>query len=68
MTSTIGESRHHVTIALQARRMKARLSPMVEVVIALGTCLVLGYGGRLALAGRFSAGVLVVFLLYPGRM
>jgi ATP-binding cassette subfamily B protein len=62
------ESRHHVTIALQARRMKARLSPIVEVVVALGTCLVLAYGGRLALAGRFSAGVLVVFLLYLSRM
>ena len=62
------ESRHHVAVALQARRMKARLSPIVEVVVALGTCLVLAYGGRLALAGRLSAGVLIVFLLYLGKM
>src|SRR5437899_294966 len=62
------ESRQHVATALQARSMKAKLSPIVEVIVALGTCLVLGYGGRLALAGRFSAGVLVVFLLYLGKM
>jgi ATP-binding cassette, subfamily B, bacterial len=62
------ESRQHVATALQARRMKAGLSPIVEMVIAAGTALVLGYGARLVLAGRFSAGVLVVFLLYLGKM
>ena len=41
---------------------------MVEVIVAVGTCLVLGYGARLALAGQISAGVLVVFLLYLGKM
>jgi subfamily B ATP-binding cassette protein MsbA len=40
----------------------------VEVIVAIGTCLVLGYGARLALAGRLSAGVLIVFLLYLGKM
>ena len=41
---------------------------MVEVIVAVGTCLVLGYGARLALAGELSAGVLIVFLLYLGKM
>jgi len=54
--------------ALRARGLKARLSPLVEVIVAVGTCLVLGYGGRLALAGQLSPGVLVVFLLYLGKM
>src|SRR5438477_3844464 len=48
--------------------MKAKLSPVVEVLVAFGTCLVLWYGARLALAGQLSAGVLIVFLLYLGKM
>ena len=48
--------------------MKARLSPIVDIIVAVGTCLVLGYGARLVLDGHFSAGVLVVFLLYLGKM
>jgi subfamily B ATP-binding cassette protein MsbA len=62
------ESRDQVEVGLQARGTKAKLSPIVEVIVALGTCLVLGYGGRLALAGQLSAGVLIVFLLYLGKM
>ncbi len=53
---------------LQARGIKARLAPLVEVIVAVGTCLVLWYGARLALAGQLSAGVLIVFLLYLGKM
>jgi subfamily B ATP-binding cassette protein MsbA len=34
----------------------------------MGTCLVLWYGARLALAGQLSAGLLIVFLLYLGKM
>jgi ATP-binding cassette, subfamily B, bacterial len=62
------ESREQVEVGLQARGMKAKLSPIVEVIVGLGTCLVLGYGGRLALGGEISAGVLIVFLLYLGKM
>jgi ATP-binding cassette subfamily B protein len=61
------DSRQSVEAGLHARSMKARLSPIVDVIVAVGTCLVLGYGARLALAGQLSAGVLVVFLLYLGK-
>jgi subfamily B ATP-binding cassette protein MsbA len=61
------DSRQSVEAGLQARSMKAKLSPIVDVIVAVGTCLVLGYGARLALAGQLSAGVLVVFLLYLGK-
>jgi subfamily B ATP-binding cassette protein MsbA len=57
-----------VEMALQARAIKAKLSPFVEVIVAAGTCLVLGYGARLVLGGQLSAGVLVVFLLYLKQM
>jgi ATP-binding cassette, subfamily B, bacterial len=62
------ESLANVEAGLQARSIKATLSPVVEVIVAIGTCLVLGYGARLALAGELSAGVLIVFLLYLGKM
>jgi len=62
------QSLENVESALRARSVKAKLAPLVEILIAAGTCLVLGYGARLALAGKLSAGVLIVFLLYLGRM
>jgi len=62
------QSLENVETALQARSIKAKLSPFVEILVAAGTCLVLGYGARLALAGQLSAGVLIVFLLYLGKM
>ena len=62
------ESLANVEAGLQARSIKAKLAPFVEVIVACGTCLVLWYGARLALAGELSAGVLVVFMLYLGKM
>jgi len=62
------ESLANVEAGLDARSIKAKLAPLVEIIVALGTCLVLWYGARLALAGHLSAGVLIVFLLYLGKM
>jgi ATP-binding cassette, subfamily B, bacterial len=62
------ESLANVEAGLQARSIKAKLAPLVEVIVASGTCLVLWYGTRLAMAGQLSAGVLIVFLLYLGKM
>ncbi|MFL6277907.1 MAG: ABC transporter ATP-binding protein [Blastocatellia bacterium] len=62
------ESLESVETALRARAMKARLTPIVEVITAAGTCLVLWYGARLVLAGEMSAGSLLVFFLYLGKM
>jgi ATP-binding cassette, subfamily B, bacterial len=62
------ESLANVDAGLEARNLKAKLAPIVEVIVAVGTCLVLWYGARLALAGELSAGVLIVFLLYLGKM
>jgi subfamily B ATP-binding cassette protein MsbA len=62
------ESRASMEIALRARSIKARLSPVVEVIVAIGTAIVLWYGARLAIAGELTPGALVVFLLYLGKM
>lgn len=62
------ESRESVEKALLARNFKAKLPPLVEVIVAAGTCLVLWYGARLVLTGDLSSGELLVFLLYLGKM
>ena len=62
------ESLENVETALQARGIKAKLSPFVDIIVAVGTCLVLWYGARFVLARRMEVGVLVVFVLYLGRM
>src|SRR5256886_2391684 len=62
------ESRESVEKALQARNVKAKLPPLVEIIVACGTCLVLWYGARLVLTGTLTSGELLVFLLYLGKM
>jgi subfamily B ATP-binding cassette protein MsbA len=62
------ESLENVEAGLQARSVKAKLAPVVEVIVAIGTCLVLWYGARLALADQLTTGTLIVFLLYLGMM
>src|ERR1051326_1557261 len=62
------ESRESVERALEARNFKAKLPPIVEVIVAAGTCLVLWYGARLVLSGTLTSGELLVFLLYLGKM
>jgi len=62
------ESLEGVEIALRARGLKARLAPLVEIIVAVGTSLVLWFGARLALSGTLSAGSLVVFIFYLGKM
>src|SRR6185295_18840310 len=62
------QSLETVESALAARSLKAKLTPAVEVIVAAGTCLVFWYGVRLVLAGTITAGSLLVFLLYLGKM
>ena len=62
------ESLEGVEIGLRARSLKAKLAPLVEVLVAIGTCLVLWFGARMVLSGALSAGSLVVFILYLGKM
>src|SRR5258708_10659266 len=62
------ESLEGVEIALRARGLKAKLAPLVEMIVAIGTCLVLWYGGRMVLYGGLSAGSLVMFIWYLGKM
>jgi ATP-binding cassette, subfamily B, bacterial len=58
------ESRQSVQASLAARSMKAKLSPIVDIIVAVGTILVLGYGARLTLRDELSIGTLIIFLTY----
>ena len=62
------QSLDNVETTLAARNIKMTLAPVVEIIVAIGTCLMLWYGARLVLAGQLTPGALVVFLLYLGKM
>jgi len=62
------QSLDNVETALQARGMKMLLAPVVDVVVATGTCLMLAYGARMVMANELTPGVLVVFLAYLRMM
>jgi len=62
------ESLESVELSLRARSLKAKLSPMVEIIVAAGTSLVLYFGARMVLAGSLDPGSMVVFIWYLGKM
>jgi subfamily B ATP-binding cassette protein MsbA len=62
------KSLESVQAALYARRVRSLLGPIVTGLVALGTAAVLWFGARLVLAGAMTAGSLVVFLAYLGKL
>lgn len=62
------ESMENVEAALKARNVKAKLAPLVDIIAAVGTCLVLGFGGRMALSRQIEPGTLVLFIFYLAGM
>jgi ABC-type multidrug transport system fused ATPase/permease subunit len=56
-----------VAASLKARRVKALLSPIVAITVALCTAVVLWRGSALILAGIMTAGALTVFLSYLNK-
>jgi len=61
-------SRESVALAMRARTLKATLAPLVDVIVAVGTGLVVWVGARFVLSGRLTAGALLVFVLYLAKM
>jgi subfamily B ATP-binding cassette protein MsbA len=62
------ENQETVTLTLRARSLKASLAPLVDVIVSIGTCLVLWFGAHRVLDGRLSSGALLVFVFYLGKM
>ncbi len=56
-----------VAASLKARRVKALLSPIVAITVALCTAVVLWRGSALILTGLMTAGALTVFLSYLNK-
>lgn len=63
-----GESLETVEAALRARTLKAKLVPLVNIVTAVGTCLVLYFGGNLALSADMTGGKIYIFIAYIASM
>jgi ATP-binding cassette subfamily B protein len=53
---------------LEVVALQAKLSPVVDVLAAVGTALVLWFGARRVLHGEMSIGLLVVFLAYLSQL
>lgn len=62
------QSQASVDAVLRARSVKAKLSPLVDIVISVGTSLVLYFGAHVVFSGRITPGALVVYVLYLGKM
>jgi ATP-binding cassette, subfamily B, bacterial len=62
------ESLESVEAALKARSLKAKLVPIVDIIVAAGTALVLWFGARLVMSGALTSGSLVLFIWYLGKM
>jgi len=54
--------------AVKARRLKALVSPTVNLVVGLGTALVMWFGALQILGGKGTIGDLIVFLGYLTKM
>jgi subfamily B ATP-binding cassette protein MsbA len=62
------KSRESVEAALHARRVRSLLGPVVTALTAVGTAAVLWFGAREVMSGAMTAGGLVIFLNYLGRL
>jgi len=57
-----------VEVAMRVRSLKFMLPPLVDLIVAAGTALVLYVGASMAMRGAISAGSLVLFIWYLGKM
>ncbi len=60
-------SRYHLERQVEAARVASLFTPVVDVLGAIATMLVVWLGGAAVLDGEITAGVLVAFVLYIGR-
>ncbi|MBI2830472.1 MAG: ABC transporter ATP-binding protein [Chloroflexi bacterium] len=60
-------NRAHLNANVEAGRLTSVIMPLVEILTAVATGLVIVFGGSQILAGTMGVGVLVAFLLYIQR-
>lgn len=57
----------HLEANLSAGRLGAAIQPVVEILVALATALVIVFGGAQVLSGELKVGALIAFTLYIQR-
>ncbi len=57
----------HLRASLRSGRLWAAVMPIVELLVAAATALIIGYGGNLVLRTQLEVGALVAFALYVQR-
>jgi subfamily B ATP-binding cassette protein MsbA len=57
-----------IELAMRARQIKSRLTPVIDVIVACGQGIVLLYGARLVLKEEIAPSLLIVFLSYLNKM
>jgi subfamily B ATP-binding cassette protein MsbA len=62
------KSLESVEAALQARRARSLVGPVVTGLAALGAAAVLWFGSQQVLSGGMTAGALIVFMTYLGKL
>jgi ATP-binding cassette subfamily B protein/subfamily B ATP-binding cassette protein MsbA len=60
------KAKNYTKAILHALKLSALFHPTVELVSSLGTVIVIGFGGYLALKGLVNAADIVAFILYLG--
>lgn len=60
-------NREHLSANVDAVKLQAGMWPMVEILTAISTGLVIVFGGSQVLAGEIGVGVLLAFVLYIRR-
>jgi ATP-binding cassette, subfamily B, bacterial len=53
---------------LETTTLQAQFAPLVDILVALGTCLIIFAGTERVLQGRLTVGGLLVFLSYLGQL
>jgi ATP-binding cassette, subfamily B, bacterial len=62
------ENRQLVAMGIQASTLRAALGPVADLLVAIGTVLVLWYGAHEVLAQHLTVGTLLVYIAYLGRL
>ncbi len=62
------QNEQSLSASLAATTLQAQFTPLVDILVALGTALFIGAGAAQVLQGRLTVGGLLVFLSYLGLM
>ncbi len=66
-SSFSSQNKRSLSEGVKTRRLAARLERTADILIAIATAAVMGYGAKLVLDNQLTAGDLVVFLTYMKR-